>query len=206
LSDAWIATSALATVALLIVTAAYVWITWKMLQAAREQSWQTMRPRLLVAARTNQGGQFLVVHIENVGASPAQNLRLSIDRPVHRMIGDNQDLRELPFFKNGLRSLPPSTPTRFGLGGAIQYFGAKADRSIHPLSFTLTATYTFEGRAIVEQFPIDIEDQYLSSTIERENIDEFGKNFPAKFERGIRDIVEAIESLNNRRIAEDTAD
>jgi hypothetical protein len=122
------------------------------------------------------------------------------------MIGDNQDLRELPFFKNGLRSLPPSTPTRFGLGGAIQYFGAKADRSIHPLSFTLTATYTFEGRAIVEQFPIDIEDQYLSSTIERENIDEFGKNFPAKFERGIRDIVEAIESLNNRRIAEDTAD
>lgn len=191
----WVATSALATVALLCVTAAYAWITYRMLQATREQSWQASRPRLLIAARTNQGGQFLLLHIENVGVGVAHELRLDLDRPVHRMVGEREDFRELPFFKNGLRALSPNTPSRFGIAGSFDYLAENADRSKHPLSFEITATYMHERRRIVERFPIDIEDQYGSSSVERDYVDEFGKAFPAQFEHGVRQIVSAIESV-----------
>jgi len=190
----WVATSALATVALLAVTGAYVWATFRLLAATRQQLWEASRPRLLVAVRTNQGGQFMVLHIENVGASPAFNLRLNLDRPVHQAFGDNKDLREMPLFANGLRMLPPNTPTRFGLGVAFTYLDEKADRTKHPLSFDVSATYERDGRTIRDQFPVDIFDQYSRSTVERDNLDEFGKKFPDEFRRGVRDLIAAIEA------------
>jgi hypothetical protein len=189
----WAATSSIATVALLVVTAAYALITYWLLQAAREQSWESSRPRLVVAAQTNQGGQFMLLHIENVGVSTAYNLRLSIDRPVHRMIGDKRDLRDVPMFANGLRALPPHTPSRFGLAGSHQYLADEVDRDKHPLSFLIEANYDHNGRSIREEFPIDIENQYSLSSIERDHLDEFGKKFPDQFERAIGSLTRAIE-------------
>jgi hypothetical protein len=193
----WVATSALATVALLCVTAAYVWVTYRMLQAAREQLWVSSRPRMLVAARTNQGGQFLLIHVENVGVSPARNLKLTIDRPVHRNFGKKEDLREIPLFRNGLRALPPDTPSRFGLGTSFEYLTEEIDRAKHPLAFTVTTTYEHDGRTIRDSFPIDIEDQYAWSSIERDNLDEFSRKFPDEFNRAAGDIVRALESLSS---------
>ena len=190
----WVATTALATVALLTVTAAYAWATFRLVDTARDQLWEASRPRMLVAARTNQGGQFLLIHVENVGASPALNLRLHIDRPVHRNLGKKEDIREIPLFANGLRALPQNTPSRFGLGGSYDYLADKTDRAKHPLSFTINASYEHNGRTIREVFPIDIEDQYSWSSVERDHIDEFGKKFPDVFNRAVRDIVTAMRS------------
>lgn len=193
----WVATTALATVALLAVTAAYAWATFRLVSVAREQLWEASRPRMLVAARTNQGGQFLLIHVENVGASPARNLRLSIDRPVHRTFGKKDDLREISLFANGVRAFPPNTPSRYGLGGSFDFLSDNADRQKHPLSFTVSASYEHNGRTICDSFPIDLENQYASSSVERDNIDEFGKKFPEEFKQAARDIARAIESCQS---------
>jgi len=147
---------------------------------------------MIVAARTNQGGQFLLLHVENVGLSPAYNLRLSVDQPVHRMFGEEGDIADIPMFRNGLRALPPNTPSRYGLGTSFDYLADETDRSKHPLSFTITATYEHDDRVICDNFPIDIEDQYAWSSIERDNMDEFGRKFPDEFKRAVREIVSAI--------------
>lgn len=190
----WVAATALATIALLSVTAAYAWATFRLVQAARDQLWEASRPRMLVAARTNQGGQFLLLHIENVGTSPAYNLRIGIDRAVHRDFGRMEDIRDAPLFRNGLRALPPKTPSRFGLGSSFDYLAEDTDRSKHPLSFSVTATYEHNGRIITDTFPIDVEDQFAWSSIERDSLDEFARKFPDEFKRAVRDVVTSIRS------------
>lgn len=65
---------------------------------------------------------------------------------------------------------------------------------MHPLSFTVSVTYEHNGRVIADTFPIEIENQYAWSSVERDNIDEFGKKFPDDFKRAARDIVRAIEA------------
>lgn len=190
----WVATSALATVALLAVTAAYAWATYRLLQAARDQLWEASRPRMLVAVRTNQGGQFLLLHVENVGVSAAYNLQLSVDRAVHRTFGKKEDIREIPLFANGVRALPPKTPSRYGLGVSFSYLNEEVDRALHPVSFAVSVSYEHNGRIIYEEFPIDIENQYAWSSVERDNIDEFGKKFPDDFKQAARSIVRAIEA------------
>jgi hypothetical protein len=152
---------------------------------------------MLVAVRTNQGGQFLLVHVENIGVSPARNLRLHIDKALHRNFGAKEDLRDAPFIRDGLRAFPPSTPSRFGLGSSYSYLADDADRSKHPLSFTITATYEHGGRTLSDSFPIDVENQYAWSSVERDNLDEFGKKFPDEFKRAAREMVSALESLSS---------
>lgn len=185
----WVATSALAAVALLCVTAVYAWVAYI-------QLWEAHRPRLLVALRTNQGGQFMLLHIENVGTTPATNLRFTFDRPVHRTFGDKCDLRDIPLFAKGLRALPPNTPSRFGLGVAFSYLDENVDRTKHPTSFTISASYDYKGRTIREAFPFDVEDQYASSSVERDNLDEFARKFPDEFRRALQELATAIESRN----------
>lgn len=192
----WTATSSLATVALLIVTAVYAWITFHMLKAARSQIWENSRPRLLIAARTNQGGQFLLIHIENIGPSLARNLRLKFDRPVHQQFGQNEDIGEAPLFATGVRAFPPHSPSRFGLGVAFRYLDENVDRTKHPLNFCVHASYEHEGKLIEEDFPLDLNEQYQRSTVERDYLEDFSKKFPDEFSRAARNITSAISKIS----------
>jgi hypothetical protein len=188
----WTATSSLATVALLIVTAAYAWATFQMLNTAKHQMWEASRPRMLIAARTNQGGQFLLIHVENVGVSSAHNLRLEISCPVHQNFGANDSLNDKPLFAQGLRSFPPRTPVCFGLGVAFTYLNDSTDRDLHPSSFDIVARYQHDGRSIQEKFPIDINEQYSYSLVERDSGEDFAKKFPDLFTRAARELNRSI--------------
>lgn len=192
----WSAASAVAGIGVLAVTAVYAWLTHRLARAAERQIWDSGRARLVVSIGSNQGGQLLLLEIENVGTSSAENLRVEIDRPLHQQLGQNRAVTEAPFFVHGLRALPPKRPVKFALGISFRWLDPNADRTLHPSTFDVTARYKTLGRHICEVFPIDIEQQLSLSAVDRDYLDDFGRTFPEKFEKSVRSVQRSIDNLS----------
>ncbi len=189
----WTGATALLTLGLLVATGVYAWLTHCLVKAGEEQSWQIARPRMLVAIRTNQGGQFLIIHIENIGSSAAEDLRLEIDRPLFQQFGSLDDIAQVPIFREGLRALPSRTPIRIGLGVAHQYLNKSANREKHPSSFTITAHYRSGDRELTETFPIDVSRQFDATLVDRDYAEDFYRTFPDQLGKHIKGLATAMK-------------
>lgn len=194
-SEFWSAASALSATGVLIFTAFYVRLTYRLAKAAEHQIWVSSRAQMSVSITTNQGGQLFLLAFENIGASPAENVRVRIDKPLHQQLGHNNSFSDFPFIKEGVRSLPPRHPIKFALGVSFRWLEESADRSIHPVSFNVLVNYETQGRFIEEVFPIDIERQFSLSARDKNYLDEFGRNFPDKFERSMGDVSRALNKI-----------
>jgi hypothetical protein len=122
----WDALASISTFALLIVTGVYAYLTHKIAQATEENSWQINRA--IVSARINVTQRALLsVLFENLGKTPAKDLKITISRPVFQMISDKKDISEVPMIKNGLENFPPNFPVEIYLGTTFDWLDKEAD-------------------------------------------------------------------------------
>lgn len=189
----WSAASAISAIGVLVVTAIYAWLTHRLAKAAEAQMWEASRARVVASVGTNQGGQLFLLEIENIGSSPAENLRVEISKPLHQQLSRTTPITDAPFFKNGVRSFPPGRPVRFALGVSFRWLNENTDRSLHPVTFDVKVQYKTSGREITDVFGVDMENPYSSSAIDKNYLDEFGRNFPDRFERSLRDLGRSIQ-------------
>ena len=189
----WSAASAIAALGVLIITVIYAWLTYRLAKAAESQIWQSSRASVIASVVTNQGGQLFLLHIEDLGSSPAESLRVHIDRPLHTQFSQIKPITDAPLFKNGVSSFPARHSVKFALGVSFNWLNKATDRTLHPTTFNITVEYETFGRKIVDTFPIDMESLYSLSTIDKDYLEEFGRTFPDKFERSIRDITRSIQ-------------
>lgn len=194
----WAGAMTFLTFGLLLATWIYAWLTWRLVRASEAQSWEIARPRVLVSLQTTQGGQYMVLQIENLGLLPANDLKIEIDRPLFSQVAGKQDIREIPLFKHGLSSLFPRTRIRIGLGVAFNYLKEDVDRMKHPLAFEIRAHYSSPGKEIFDTFPIDVERQLLRTAVDRDYLDDFGREFPNMFAKHMREIASAIHHIQPR--------
>ncbi len=192
----WSAASSVAAVGVLLITGVYAWLTHRLAKAAEQQIWEGSRARVVVSIGTNQGGQLFLLEFENAGNAPAENLTVVISRSVHQQLGNNKALTEAPFFSRGVRAFPPRKTVKFALGVSFRWLNDKTDRSLHPTSFDVTVRYQTLGRKIEETFAIDIEGQFTLSAVDKDYIDEFGRNFPDKFDRSMREISRTLGKIS----------
>lgn len=106
--------SNLLTMILVVVTGVYVFLTWKiananqrMLERVEEQYLEQMRP--VVYAYLEFREQVVVrLIIENIGRTPAIDLKVSIDKDFYPFADTNRrNLKELPIFAKRTSWLPP---------------------------------------------------------------------------------------------------
>lgn len=192
----WTAASAISAVGVLFITGVYVWLTHRLAKAAESQIWQASRANVIASVVTNQGGQFFLLKIENIGSSPAENLQVYIDRPLHQQLDSNKPVTDAPFFKNGVASFPSNSPVKFGLGVSFRWLQENVDRSLHPVIFNVRVEYQTAGRYVSDVFAIDMDSQYSFSAMETDYLEEFGRTFPNKFERSLRDINRSIQQAS----------
>ncbi|WP_375285902.1 hypothetical protein [Sphingomonas sp.] len=191
----WSAASAVSAIGVLLITALYAWLTYRLAKAAEAQVWEASRARVVASVGTNQGGQLFLLEIENLGSSPAENLYVKIDKPLHQQLGRDLPVTDAPFFKNGVRSFPSGKPLKFALGVSFRWLDDKTDRDLHPVTFDVTVTYRTFGRQISDVFQIDMENQYSLSAVDKDYLEEFGRTFPDKFERSLRDLNRSIQQV-----------
>ncbi len=165
------------TAALVIITAVYSYLTYKMakaaeasVQAVRDQSEALFRPYISVSPYVRPHTTILYLKVENTGRSTAQDLTLSIDRDFFQF-GEksraDHNLRTKPAFAQGINSMPPAAKLIFGLAQGPVIYSAGPDSEVVPQQFMITAEYSFAGKRVSEETRVDLR-PYLGTEGERE--------------------------------------
>lgn len=193
----WDALASISTFALLIVTGVYAYLTHKIAQATEENSWQINRA--IVSARINVTQRALLsVLFENLGKTPAKDLKITISRPVFQMISDKKDISEVPMIKNGLENFPPNFPVEIYLGTTFDWLDKEADRERFPSEFKVTMIYKTLDKVINESVTIDVINQLDSMGAQPDSADNFFRTFPDKHLRSLDKISNKIDGLVDR--------
>ncbi|MEQ8744165.1 hypothetical protein [Parasphingorhabdus sp.] len=193
----WQAVSAVSSIILIVITGIYAYLTFRMVRNSEEQLWQSTRA-LVVAKVTVQQGALLILKFENLGPTNAESFTVDIDRPIIKTIGQKNDIRELPFFKNGLSTFPPNAPIAFSIGLTHEWLNENTDREMHPASFSIKLTYATGGRKISETIELNIVDQLYYSSVQRDYIEDFGRTFPDKFNTKMDKIAKQLDALSDK--------
>ncbi len=160
---------------LVLVTAIYAYLTYRMakasetsVEAVKQQSEAMLRPYISISPFIRPHALFLYLRIVNTGRTAAQNLRLTLDQDFFQWGEANnpdKNLRNLNTFSLPIDSFPPGSEILIALGQGWVFFGEKANSAINPTQFSITATYEFFGKKVKEIDGIDLR-PYLGTEAE----------------------------------------
>jgi len=181
------------TVILVIITGFYAWSTYKILKAnervvvvMHEQAEGMTRPYVSVSPSLEPDNPIFYLRIINTGKTPANNLRLSLDRPIYQF-GEKKEENNLsshPAFKETIASFHPGSEIVFSLAQSFKIFGENTDSSVLPRSFTITAEYSYGNKTVKEKNIIDLSPY-------------FGANIPHDpYVKKLKDITQAIDKIS----------
>lgn len=164
--------SEMPTFILMVITAVYVLITWRILKAnqavvaaMRAEHTAAFRPYVTVATFTVPTDIQIYLRVENTGKTAARNVSLSLDRAFHRHARPDNNLQSYPAFSQPIESLAPGMRLTFTLGTSINLFGESAKPELTPLTFNVRAQYKWDGGSADETSSIDLR-PYLQTNIE----------------------------------------
>lgn len=161
------------TLANVVLTAVFAGLTFFILRAnratvaaMRDQMADQNRPFVSVTVQVRMGTPVIQLLVKNVGRSPAQHLRLCIDRDFFQFgdKGEGRNLARQPAFSNTIDCLPPMSELLFDLGVGHQIFAAGADSSVCPHTFTVSAEYEHAHSKYSEQTHVDLR-PYMGTSV-----------------------------------------
>ena len=165
------------TALLVIITAFYAWVTYKMLKA-NERVVETMRnefeamqrPYITIIPFLEPDNPIFYLRIANTGKSTATDLRLKIDRSFFKFGErvEKNDLASFPIFNNKINAFPPNAEIMFSLAPSFVIFQQTVDPTVCPTKFTIMASYQFGGTKIEESHLIDLT-PYLHTDIPQDS-------------------------------------
>jgi hypothetical protein len=161
------------TLANVLLTAMFAGLTFFILRAnraavtaMREQMADQNRPYVSVTTQARLGTQIIQLAIRNVGRSPAQNLRLCIDRNFFQFgeKGEARNLAKQSAFSQPIDCLPPMAELLFDLGMGFKIFESGADPSISPHTFEVSADYEYGKSKYSEKTHVDLR-PYMGTSV-----------------------------------------
>lgn len=179
------------TLALVVITAFYAWITQKILRAnesmvltMKNQQDAEMRPYIEITMNVWAGTQILRLSIKNVGKTSAASLRLSIDKNFHQFRNQHpeRNLANHPAFSSTIESFPPGSELLFDLGTGPDIYSKSNINDLCPLVFTIKAEYISGSNFIVENSTIDLH-PYIDTVVPTDPIVEELSRLRAELEK-----------------------
>jgi hypothetical protein len=152
------------TALLVVITGFYAWVTHRIMRAnertvavMKEQVDALTRPYVTVGLVIVPNSHIFYLRIANTGKTGANNVRLLMDRDFFqygRQPGTN--LREVSAFTQPIQQLTPGQEIVFGLAMGPQLVGDLLNPAITPPVFSVTATYSYANRTVIEETAIDV--------------------------------------------------
>lgn len=145
------AVTALATLALLLVTAFYAWITFKLLGEARTSRVMAGEPRVVAYLRIHKVHSNIVqLHVSNLSSAAASDVTARIEKvtdwPERFDLQDSKILRDLSFMR-------PHEVLTFDLG-----LGSDLFKDGTPATFRINIAYSgLDGRAFMFENDLRVE-------------------------------------------------
>ena len=132
----------------------------------REQMADQNRPFVTVTVQVRMGTSVIQLLVRNIGRSPAQNLRLRLDRDFFQF-GEKSESRNLAkqsAFSQPIDCLPPMSELLFDLGMGFKIFEGGADSTICPHTFEVLADYEYGKTKFSEKTYVDLR-PYMGTSI-----------------------------------------
>jgi hypothetical protein len=157
---------------LVIITAIYAWLTYSIahsnrLMVAEVQKQIEVQTRPVISFNIEiQHQTVFVARIWNRGASPAENLKLTIDKDFYRFgetHGDSRNIADMYIFKNTLSTLAPGDGFWIDLCTGPEVGKIADGKVITPDKFTIQASYKYGSREYVESFVVDLRAYFYTS-------------------------------------------
>jgi hypothetical protein len=157
------------TLANVLLTAMFAGLTFFILRAnraavgaMREQMADQNRPFVAVTVQVRMGTPVIQLLIRNVGRSPAQNLRLRLDRDFFQFgeQAESRNLAKQSAFSQSIDCLPPMSELLFDLGMGFEIFASGADPTICPHTFEVSAEYEYGKNKYSEKTHVDLQPLY----------------------------------------------
>ncbi|EKM6405990.1 hypothetical protein ACSO6A_002748 [Pseudomonas aeruginosa] len=156
-----------------LLTATFAFLTFLILRAnraavaaMRDQMADQNRPYVHVSVQVRLGTPVLQLLVRNVGRSPAENLRLHIDRDFYQF-GERskaRNLAEQSAFTKPIDCLPPMSELLFDLGMGFKIFAADADPAVCPPPFVVSAEYGHGKSTYSEKTHVDLR-PYMGTSV-----------------------------------------
>ena len=170
------------TVVLIIVTAIYAYLTYR-ISVANEKSvaainFQTesmLRPYVVVEAFFRPNTAIINLRIKNHGKSGAENLTIEIDRDFFQLGNEKRNLKKLSAFNSKIDLLAPQSELLFTLASAQEIFSENANEALLPKKFSIKTSYSFGTKTITENHNIDLNPFLGASTNKDPLIEEIAK-------------------------------
>jgi hypothetical protein len=176
------AIAGLSSLLLTLITAYYVYLTWKLLRETQSARAEAKRPELAVYMRPSDVGMsFLVLCIENIGAGAACDIRLSTNFDFR---GDHHTpLRQVGPFSRGISYFAPRQRLDHFLTGVIDILD---ELKTQPLEIIARYKST-SGDEFIQSFVLDFG--------EFENLTRLGDPPLQAIASGVKKLQEEIQRL-----------
>ncbi len=161
------------TFLLIVITAFYAWVTFKILKANEGvlqqmhlQQEMLYRPYISVAPISFPEKGIFYLKIENSGKTGAKNLTLQINKDFYQYAEkkEQNNLRNLHAFSSKTASLSSGEKIFFALGSGFHILGPDANQDLTPSVFTIAAVYEYGDKKVEEESTIDLR-AYVKSVV-----------------------------------------
>jgi hypothetical protein len=141
----------------LIITGVYAYLTYRIVQASKEQTESVFRPYIVITHRLSSE-TLIRLYIKNTGKTNACNLRLQIDRDFRQLDrkGEEQNIAKNFAFNNVIETFPPGSELKFALMPTVALYSDTSEKYPQPFIFTITATYSYADKTVTEKTTIDL--------------------------------------------------
>lgn len=178
---------------LVLITAFYAWATYRMLKAnekvieVMQSQYEAMtRPYITVSPILEADNPIFYLRIKNTGKTPAQKLKLTIDKSFYKFgkVSDENNLSNFTAFKEVIKSFHPNAEIDFSLVQAHILFDNDFE-NVMPTEFSVIAEYAFDGKTVKENNIIDLK-PYKNANVPQD-----------AYVRKLKDIASAIDKISS---------
>ena len=202
------------TLANVLLTAMFAGLTVFILRAnraavgaMREQMADQNRPFVTVTVQVRMGTPVLQLLIRNFGRSPAQNLRLHLDRDFFQYgsIAEGRNLAKQSAFSQPIDCLPPTAELLFDLGTGPNIFSGEANQAVCPQTFKVSADYEYGKSKYSEKTHVDLR-PYIGTSVQHHPVAEELNRVRQSIDKMIDVIKQSANAALQAQIAKDKND
>lgn len=151
-----------------ILTAVYALLTLFILIQMRKDQIASRRPYFNIRCYLRDRAVECLL-IENVGNSPAYNVKFDLDRDFYQHGKEDRNIKEFPIFTNVIKSIAPRTSYHIDLAQYQLFHEKNRNDSIIPISFTITAKFSYRSmfflKTVEEKTTIDMKPTYMTKIV-----------------------------------------
>ena len=183
---------ALTSVLLVLVTAIYALLTWRMAKEMQLTRVADLRPYLIIDVVLI--GRIFHLIIKNKGKPAAQLVRFNLDKNVETMWKNKLD--EMPIFKSGITFFAPGKEFIITLGPDTLFLGKNSAEAKHPKVFTIAAEYEYFDRTKTTESSVINLEEYMHTRAYPNEIAKTIESIGGVIGKGLNSIAQSAEKLS----------